>query len=314
MHERHDLGGSRSGDQMKRSRDGTPRARGSKDAKIRSRSRAGTQRDPSGAEAAPKPTKTRRPARDSRSQQAAASACSSLTPVDPMAQEVVTHPGSFASEQYRQLALRVSEALESAGQISVLVTSATRGEGKSTTASNLALATAGLRPDARIALVELDLRGPVTADRLGIEVKHGVAQVLTGETTLDAVIVPTTRGELDIVPAKPEPANAHDLFSGPALPALWDEIQDRYEMVIVDGPPALGFSDTAQLVRLVDRCIVVARPGVTRMNAIQDAVAELPFEKVLGVVTNASISRRHAHDAYNEYYGPRQQSESEASR
>ncbi len=218
------------------------------------------------------------------------------------ATEVLTHPSSFASEQYRQLALRVSEALEKNGEKSVLITSATRGEGKSTTACNLALALSGLLPQSSVALVEFDLRGPVIAENLGFVVEGGIAEVLSGQVGLDDAVMGTNRGNLDIIPARQESAEAYALFAGRALHDVWEEILRRYDFVVVDGPPSLGFSDTSQLIRLADQCLMVARPSVTRMRALSAAVAELPQEKLLGVVTNASAARIHAWSSYYQYY------------
>ena len=128
---------------------------------------------------------------------------------------------------------------------SVLITSAVSGEGKTTVALNLARAYS--ESGARTLLIEGDLRRPVLSERLAVPAEPGLADVLRAEATLEAatrrIALDAGNGSgrgahLDIVVAGAAAPNPQTLLEGKRMSRLLEELEDRYEMVVVDGAPA----------------------------------------------------------------------------
>lgn len=189
---------------------------------------------------------------------------------------------------------------------SVLVTSASAGEGKSTVAANLATAAAGT--GTRTLLLELDLRRPTTASRLGIDGDRGVSTVLAGGSTLDEVtqevsvhpMLSGTGGQsLHVAVAGPLPPNPTDLIESTRMEDLIREAEGAYELVVIDTPPVSVISDAIPLLTKVTGVIVVTRLGVSTRHAttrFRDQLHNLRAP-VLGVVINGVRNR----DAYSQY-------------
>ena len=115
-------------------------------------------------------------------------------------------PGGAASERYRHFAIRVSRAAKAAEARTILITSASRAEGKTTTSCNLALALASMAGGRRVAFLELDLRRPAASEELGVRARVGIEAVLAGEARLDECRLTTNLPDLDLfLAAKPCP-------------------------------------------------------------------------------------------------------------
>jgi len=166
---------------------------------------------------------------------------------------------------------------------SLLVTSASPGEGKSTVAANLALALGahGRSP----VVVEADLRRPALSERLKVETDSdtGVSRILVGEATLErslrrVIAVPSRNGkgpavaiagDLALVPSGPLPPSPQVLLNGRRLETLLGEARARSDTVIVDGPPMGVFSDMLPVAQRVDGVIVVVRLDHSRRDEIE---------------------------------------------
>jgi receptor protein-tyrosine kinase len=187
---------------------------------------------------------------------------------------------------------------------SVLITSATPGEGKSTVAMYLALAAAS--SGARVLLVEADLRRPTLNNRLGISTSHGISEVLAGardlRSAIDHIELESSQAAhtLDVLTAGPIPPNPSDLVESDKMRKIIEAAEDAYDLVIIDTPPTSVVSDAIPLVRLVSGVLVVTRLGKTTKDSahhLHDQLQNLDAN-VLGVVVN-SASRRAG-------YGPQQ--------
>jgi polysaccharide biosynthesis transport protein len=191
---------------------------------------------------------------------------------------------------------------------SVLITSAVSGEGKTTVALNLARAYA--ESGARTLMIEGDLRRPVLSARLALAATPGLADVLRSEARLESatrrVALDAGGGSgrgarLDIVVAGAAASNPQTLLEGKRMSRLLEELEDRYDMVVVDGAPGLGVSDAAPLMREVGAVLVVSRVGRTQIHesqALRDRL-ELLGVRPLGVVANG-VSRRAGHYSTRE--------------
>lgn len=183
---------------------------------------------------------------------------------------------------------------------SLVVTSSVPGEGKSTTAVNLAvsLADAGLS----VILIDADLRRPSIADYLGLEGAVGLTTVLIGRADVADVVQPWQQSTLHILPAGEIPPNPSELLGSKAMSKLLSELTVTYDMVIFDSSPLLPVTDAAVLSRLAGGALVVV--GVDRIHRpqLRNALDSLTTVgvNILGVVLN-KVPRREV-DAYS-YYG-----------
>jgi capsular exopolysaccharide synthesis family protein len=183
---------------------------------------------------------------------------------------------------------------------SLLVTSASPAEGKSTVAANLALAHA--RQGRKTLLIDADLRRPSLHKRFQIPAAGGLASVLLeGADWRTAVTAADGVPELSILPAGAPSRRATDLI-GKGLVPLLDEAVQIYDLVIVDAPPTLGFAEPLEIATIVDGVIVVARAGETERKVVSSVLASLQRLRanIVGVVLN-QIQKNMA-DTYH-YYG-----------
>lgn len=204
-------------------------------------------------------------------------------------------PGTFSPrvlEAYRTL--RANLQLRSRGTPlqAVMVTSPSAGDGKTTTAVNLA-ASMGFS-GRQVVVVDGDLRAPRLAESLGIHHPVGLTDVLQG-ADLRAALVPLSGSGIPeraiwVLPAGRVPPNPSELMAGRRLEAVMEELRDTFSYVVVDTPPILAVSDPGVLMRVVDGVVVVTRADRSETDQIAEAlrrVARGP-STLVGVVLNAS--------------------------
>lgn len=212
---------------------------------------------------------------------------------------VINDPLSPMAEEYRKL----KEALVSMTKRErfdnlIAVTSATVGEGKSTTAVNLA-ASLAREFDHTVLLVDADLRRPSVHKLLGLGRRKGLSDCLQEGLDVGDLLVKTDVGRLSILPAGTPLANPAELFSSEAMRLLLEELKTRYSdrYIILDTPPVLPFAETRSISGIVDGVLLVVREGQPTMGQIEDAIDALGG-KVLGIVYNAA----HVQDRSSYYY------------
>jgi len=215
------------------------------------------------------------------------------------------------AEAFRHFALRVSREAELLGNRSVLIVSALRGEGKTTTACNLSLALATMAGEKPTALVDLDLRRPALGRYLGSTSAVGIDAVLRGKSDLDRARVATNLPYLDIFPVVRPVPNPHELLAADVLPDVLSMLRSRYHMIIIDTPPVLLVPDVELMLPYAGACVAVARSRMTRVDAFSQLVAMLPKEKFLGTFLNESRRRRDR--KYVDYYLDEEEGEFETA-
>lgn len=195
---------------------------------------------------------------------------------------------------------------------SMLVTSATPAEGKSTAAVHLAVAHA--EQNHKTLLIDGDLRRPSVHRRFNIAGTTGLSNVLTAEANWrDVLYTPAELPTLSVLPAGPPSRRASDLI-GRGMTELLDEASREFDLIIIDAPPLLGFAEPLQLASVVDGVLVVARAGQTDRKAVATVVSTLRRLRanVLGVVLNEvhhTISHNYYYYGhYGKYYRPATQS------
>jgi capsular exopolysaccharide synthesis family protein len=201
-------------------------------------------------------------------------------------------PDSAAAEQYRVLHQRVLRLAATRPLRILAVTSAGRGEGRTTTAANLALTAA--REGRATLLVEGDLRRPTLARLLGLPPRAGVAEVLAGRAELGQAV--GRIGPLALLVAG-EAAEPGPLLRGPAAAALVDELRAGWELVVVDAPPALAFSEGDRLSGEADAALLVVRAGTTPRQVVRLALDALG-DRAAGIVLNDVDPEAVAHGSW----------------
>ncbi|MEJ7635970.1 polysaccharide biosynthesis tyrosine autokinase [Aeromicrobium sp.] len=184
----------------------------------------------------------------------------------------------------------------------ITITSSLAGEGKSTTACNLAIALA--QTGTQVALVEGDLRRPRVSEYLGIEKSVGLTTVLVGRIALDAAIQPAATPGLDVLTSGALPPNPSEIIQTNAMRSLVTELRHRYDVVLIDAPPLLPITDASLLASISDGAILVVRHGKTGREEVRAATDRLQSvgARLLGTVLNMSPVKELSRYGYG--YGP----------
>jgi polysaccharide biosynthesis transport protein len=214
-----------------------------------------------------------------------------------------TNGNGQMSEAYRSL--RTSVLLSTSGSPPrvILITSGQPGEGKTTTAVNLAIALVQL--GGRVVVIDSDMRRPRVASLLKIPpTPSGLSTCLTGQSKVDSVLVETMIPNLYAIPCGPVPPNPAELLSSSSMQHLLAELKERFDYVVMDSPPVLHVSDARILAREVGAVILVAHGGKTPRDFVSHAKENLLHANanVIGVVLNNVDFRAVGYDYYYRYY------------
>jgi polysaccharide biosynthesis transport protein len=167
----------------------------------------------------------------------------------------------------------------------IAVTSAVAGEGKSSTASNLALVLA--EAGQRVVLVDADLRLPRVADYVNVEGSVGLTDVLGSRLDLRSAIQHGPSG-LMVLASGTLPPNPSELLGSHRMSDLTDELRGEYDYVVIDTPALLPVTDGSVVAALADGVVVVAGYGRARHSEFERALESLNAvgARILGVVFN----------------------------
>jgi len=204
------------------------------------------------------------------------------------ARTVLVEPQGPAASQFRHLALRLSRVIESRGIRSLLITSSSESEGKTTVSCNLAIALASLRSEERVALVDFDVRRPAAAAALGVQPGASLADAIEGRARLADCGLRVEGLPLDLYltrTAHPDPVR---LISSPGAHEVLSDLRRSYMLTIIDTPPVLPVPDVPLLQPHVDGMLLVVRAGAARRAAFQDTLATLDRDDITGIVLNQS--------------------------
>ena len=186
---------------------------------------------------------------------------------------------------------------------SILVTSATPREGKTTTSVHLAIAHSLQKR--KTLLIDADLRRPGIHDTFGVPNERGLSTVVSGEAGWRDVLQKTEAyPDLDILTAGPASRRAADRL-GTTLEKLLTEAEKDYDLVLVDSPPLLGFAEPLQMASVVDGVVVVTLAAQTSKAAVASVLGSLKRLKtnVIGVALNEVHEDMSDRYYYYGYYG-----------
>jgi len=183
---------------------------------------------------------------------------------------VLSQSKSQFAESFRSL--RTSLLLSTTGHPPkfILLTSATPSEGKTTLSTNLACILA--QGDARVLLVDADLRRPSVHHRFGMSGKVGLTTVLTGATSIEKAVQNVSEvPNLDILATGPMPPFPSEMLSSDAMNSLLQHCADLYTHVLIDTPPILSVTDGVVLARHADAVVLVVRHGKSNKHVVRRA-------------------------------------------
>lgn len=215
-------------------------------------------------------------------------------------------PGSRYAEQFRHVRANLQFTAGPFEAKSLVVTSAGPGEGKSTVASNIAVALA--QDGKRVVLVDADLRRPSQHHKFGIANAKGLSNYLAlARATVDEVLQPTGVANLAVITSGPHPPNPAELLGSARVNQLIQELGAHVDYVILDTPPVLAVADPSLLASRADGTILVADTQRTKSGAFGVMLQHLQRAnaRVLGVVLDKARRPRFGagYGYYYYYYG-----------
>jgi len=219
-------------------------------------------------------------------------------------------PVSFEAERYRILAHTIELMHKNSGLHVLAVTSPTVGDGKTTTAINLAGALARA-PESRVLLVCMDLRKPSIMNHLRMAGPHTVGLVnaiLDPAQTLNGAVQHLQRFNLSVLPAGPCPADPYQVLKSPRLGELIQEACRQYQYVVLDTPPLLLVPDVSLISKLVTGFLMVVATDRTPRSLVEEALNLMDPSKLVGLVVNYDDRPIQDYDYYYSSHSHQQQS------
>jgi polysaccharide biosynthesis transport protein len=211
-------------------------------------------------------------------------------------------PRDPISEAYRVLRTNLSFSAVDVGLSSVLVTSSSPSEGKSTTAANLAVVMA--QAGKRVILVDADLRRPTQHKIFSLSNNQGLTTaILDNQTPINYHLQESKIKGLRIMSSGPIPPNPAELLNSQRMSHVLEELKNEADIVLFDSPPALTVTDAAILATQVDGSLLVVHVGETRRDTFMEAAERMhkTGSPIFGVVLNRLNPARSGY-YYYQYY------------
>jgi capsular exopolysaccharide synthesis family protein len=203
-------------------------------------------------------------------------------------------PGAYEAEQYRALRHTVEQMQHSTGLKVIAVTSAGVGDGKTTTAINLAGALAQA-PNARVLVVDADLRHPSVGDFLGLYGSNSpdlVSAITDPALRLAQALEERPPFNLSVLRTEQSPTRPYELLKSPRVGALLDEARASFDYVIVDAPPLVAVQDCRVIGEWVDGFLLVVHAHRTPRRLLEEALNVVDPSKLIGLVFNGDDQPR----------------------
>lgn len=205
------------------------------------------------------------------------------------------------AESFRQLRTNLQFANVSGQSKTTLITSSLPGEGKSTTATNLAIALT--QGGETVCLIDADLRRPMVSDYLGLDRNVGLTTVLVGAADIGDVLQPWGEDNLFVLASGQIPPNPSELLGSVEMRSLIASLEESFDRIVIDAPPLLPVTDAAVLSQHVGGVVVVAGSQKLRQQDLEKSInaLEMVGANLLGIVLNRLPVK--GPDAYAYSYG-----------
>ena len=212
---------------------------------------------------------------------------------------------SVVKENYKALRTNIMLSVVKQGCKKIVISSSIPGEGKSTTAANLATSLA--QTDKKVLLIDCDLRKPSIYSAMGFSNVPGLTNVLTGLAELGEAINETAFPNLHVLCAGIAVPNPGELLSCEATMNFIKGLEEKYDYILFDTPPINEVSDALPIIKISDGVVLVVRQNYFDRLALTSAVRQFEFIKarVLGIVYNFATESGSAYGKkyHKNYYG-----------
>jgi capsular exopolysaccharide synthesis family protein len=214
---------------------------------------------------------------------------------------VFLDPKSVAAECCRSIRTNILFMSPDRPLRTMVVTSPSPQEGKTTTAINLGVTMA--EAGGRVLIVDTDMRRPRLHRSFGVPNQTGISTVIVGKSTIEEAVKRTDVPNLDVLPCGPVPPNPSELLHTERFAAVLADCAKLYDRIILDSPPTSAVTDPAVLGNLCDGVVLVVKAGETTRDSAMHARRQLLGAKarLFGVVVNAIDFSNPAY-GYEYYY------------
>jgi capsular exopolysaccharide synthesis family protein len=201
-------------------------------------------------------------------------------------QRILLDPASDAAEAYRSLRTAVQFSAPPEHLKTILVSSPNSGDGKTTLASNLAIAMA--QAGKHVLLVDADLRKPMQHEIFNVKNNVGLSSLLAGRCSIDTAIHRTQVTGLEILPCGPVPANPTEILNSREFTETLDQLSEKYDCVLLDSPPVEACSDAQIIAASCDATILVLKAQTAHRRQAEHSKEALQSvgARIIGLVVN----------------------------
>ena len=204
---------------------------------------------------------------------------------------LVLEPASPIAEQYKMLREQIRRISKEASAQLLAITSAAKGDGKTTVAANLAAATA-LDHERPILLIDADLRNPTIHKYFGVQPKPGLTDYLMSKSSKDVTnyIYKSSMAGLRLLPGGSLTNRTSELLVTEKMSRLMKELPILFpgHLIVLDTSPVLSTSDSIAVAQLVDRIVFVVRAGATPRTCVSEAIKSLGPDKLISFILNGA--------------------------
>jgi succinoglycan biosynthesis transport protein ExoP len=215
----------------------------------------------------------------------------------------LVEPRNPISESFRSLRTNIQYASVDHPIKSLIVTSATPKDGKTTIAINLSVVLA--QGGKKVTLIDADMRRPQIHQRLMLPNTSGLSDLFVNSLDgLNGTLKDTGVENLSAITSGRIPPNPSELLSSQKMNQILDKVHEKHDIVLIDTPPVLSVTDAAALSTMVDGILLVAKPGSTKLAAFKMTVEQLRRvgANILGVVLNEMEARSARYGYYYRQY------------
>ncbi|MBV9763882.1 MAG: CpsD/CapB family tyrosine-protein kinase [Acidobacteriaceae bacterium] len=224
-------------------------------------------------------------------------------PYHPLSDALLVNPAKpreAPSEEFRTLRTRLNHLQSLQPLHTLVVTSASPAEGKSFTATNLAITQSQLA-DKRVLLADFDFRRPTVEKTFQIDSSPGISDYLLGKVRMGDIVRRIAGTNLYVMTAGEIVSNPLELLNLKECKLLLETAREHFDWVILDSPPLLFAADGNLLATMCDGTILVVRIGTTTFDSVTRALQSLCENNILGIVVNGA-RRGELYSKYNYYH------------
>lgn len=215
----------------------------------------------------------------------------------------INDPKSPVSEAYRTLRTNIQFSSVDKDMQTIMITSSGPGEGKSTTAANLAVVMA--EGGAETILIDCDQRKPMLHKKFVVSNHIGLSDILVGKSVLEDAVTDTGIESLYLLTAGTKSPNPSGLLASKRMGKFIEELRQKYQYIIIDTPPVIAVTDAQIVSTYADGCILVVASSQADKDAAVKAkqLLEKVNANILGTVLNkVTVNEKGYYGYYHSYY------------